>query len=184
MIPKENPSVATHEVEISSGITPDDVDKILSMIAASGLFSSSEILSAESLAWDIAYGDGNGSDRFIKATINEDGQELIVGFICFGSIPYWPGNYEMYALAVEPEFQRLGIGSALISEMNRLVENEGGSRIFMETKTDRAFEAARLFCEANDFFHETRYIKQFTPENGGIVYCCDLYSGNTDELNQ
>ncbi len=180
----ENPSVKTQEIEISSWITPDDVEKILSMIAASGLFSPSEMVSAESLAWDSAYGDGNGPDTFLKAIVNDNGQETIVGFICFGPIPNWPSNYELYALAVEPEFQRMGIGSALISAMNQIVYSDGGNRIYLETKTDRAFETARHFCEANDFIHENRYIKQFIPENGAMVYRCDLQAGNMEDLNQ
>lgn len=174
MTSQEEPSVKTQEVEISSWITPDDVDKILSMIAASGLFSPSEIDSAESLVWDCAYGNGSGPDTFLKATVNDAGQEVIIGFLCFGPIPYWAGNYELYALVVEPEFQRLGIGSALLAEMNGLIANKDGDSIFLETKTDRSYETARLFCEANNYIPELRYIKQFIPENGGIVYRCDL----------
>jgi len=176
MTSQEDPSVKTQEVEISSWITPDDVEIILNMIAASGLFSSSEMDSAESLAWDSAYGNGSEPDIFLKATIEDAGREAIIGFLCFGPIPYWPGNYELYALAVEPEFQRLGIGSALLTEMNKLIANQSGSSIFLETKTDRSYETARLFCEANNFSPEHRFIKQFIPENGGIVYRCDLSS--------
>ena len=176
MTSQEDPSVKTQEVEISSWITPDDVEMILNMIAVSGLFSPSEIDSAESLAWDNAYGNGSSPDTFLKATISNAGKETVIGFLCFGPIPYWPGNYELYALAVEPEFQRLGIGSVLMAEMNKLIANQNGNSIFLETKTDRTYETARLFCEANNFSPEHRFIKQFIPENGGIVYRCDLSS--------
>ncbi|WP_320007184.1 GNAT family N-acetyltransferase [Maridesulfovibrio sp.] len=181
MTSQEDPSVKTQEVEISSWITPDDVEKILNMIAASGLFSASEIDSAESLAWDCAYGNGSGPDIFLKATVNEAGNETVIGFLCFGPIPYWPGNYELYALAVEPEYQRMGIGSALLAEMNKVIAGKDGNSILLETKTDRAYETARLFCEANNFSPEHRFIKQFIPENGGIVYRCDL-SSDVDNL--
>ena len=179
---EEVASVETQEVAIASGLTPDEVEQVLSMAAASGLFSSSEMTSAESMAWDSAYGNGSEPDTFLKATINKAGQDQVIGFICFGPIPYWPGNYEMYAIAVDPDFQRLGIGSALIAEMNRLIDYENGQCIFLETKTDRAFENARLFCEANNFIPEHRYIKQFTPEGGGIVYRYDM-GPDADELN-
>ena len=177
-------SVTTQEVEISAGISPENVEEILSMIGASGLFSPDEMASAESMAWDSAYGDGSGPETFLKATVNEEGQETIIGFICFGPIQFWPGDFEHYALAVDPQFQRLGIGSALLSEMREIISYEGGNRIFLETKPGRAFESARIFCEANYFVHEQRYMKQLVPENGGLVYRYDLATENAEDQHQ
>lgn len=175
---------AIHEVRIVSGIEPDDVEILLNMAAASGLFASDVMMAAEDMAWDSAYGNGNELHTFFKAVVKEASGKRVVGFICFGPIPHWPGNYELYGIAVEPEFQRLGIGSALVSEMLRQLSCKRGNQLFLETGADRMFEKSRRFYEANNFVQQHRYIKHFTPNDGGIVYCCDIAPKTIGERHQ
>lgn len=175
---------AVREVRILSGIIADDVETILNMAVVSGVFSSDAMMSLEDMAWDSAYGDGNKSHTFLKSTISESGVDKTVGFICFGPIPHWQGRFEMYGIAVDPEFQRLGIGSALIAEMNRQVARTKGKQVFLETGDDRLFEDARQFYEANGFIHEYRFFKQFIPVDGGVVYRFDIDTDDSDENYQ
>lgn len=172
------------EVHIVSGITPDDVEIVLNMAAASGVFSSDVMMTAEDMAWDSAYGDGNELHTFLKATVNESGAEKIIGFICYGPIRHWPGNHELYGITVDSKYRRLGIGSALMAEMQRQIVVNDGKHIFLETGTDRMFENARLFYEANDFVHEYRFYKQFIPTEGGVIYRLGIDAGTTDEHYQ
>lgn len=158
------------EVRIASGITPEDVETVLNMAAACGLFSSDAMLSAEDMAWDSAYGSGNETQTFLLARVTDAGQDRIIGFICYGPIAHWQGDFELYGITVEPDFRRMGIGSALVAEMVRRVSDQDGKRIFLETGMDRAFENARLFYEANDFTRQQRFCKQFIPMDGGAVY--------------
>lgn len=111
--------------------------------------------------------------------VTPDGEKLI-GFLCYSEIPHWPQNYELYGLAVTPEYQRLGIGSALVTEMKRKVAALGGRRIFLETGQDRTFEKARLFYEANDYTMEYRFFKQFIPKDNSVVYCHTLELNDED----
>jgi ribosomal protein S18 acetylase RimI-like enzyme len=172
------------EVRILSGIKPDHVEDVLNLAAASGLFSSDLMMSAEDMAWDSAYGDGNESHVFLRAAINTSGAEKLVGFICFGPVLNWEGNYELYGIAVAPEFQRLGIGSALVAEMTRQITAEGGKRIYLETGDDRAFEGARLFYEANDYVMEYRFLKHFIPTEGGVIYRYNIEYENIEPQYQ
>lgn len=172
------------EVRIVSGIEPADVENLLNMAAASGLFTSDVMMTAEDMAWESAYGSGSEMHTFFKAVIADSGSDRIIGFICFGPVPHWPGNYEMYGIAVEPEYQRLGIGSALLSESFRRIAFERGHRLYLETGTNKIFENSRRFYEANNFIQQHRYIKQFTPNDGGIVYCYDIAPNAIDEHHQ
>lgn len=172
------------EVRIVSGLTPDDVEIVLNMAAVSGTFSSDIMMSAEEMAWGSAYGDGSELYTFLKATINESGEEKTVGYICFGPIPHWPGNHELYGIVIESEHQRLGIGSGLVAEMQRQIAISNGEYIFLEIGTDRIFENARLFYEANDFVHEHRFFKQFLPTDGGIVYRLKIGTDTADKQHQ
>lgn len=158
------------EVRLIAGITPTEVEQVLNLAAASGLFSSDAMMSAEDMAWDSAYGDGSEPHDFVLAVMGDPGNTRTVGFVCFGPIQDWPGNYELYGIAVDPEFQRMGIGSALVAEMIRRTARRGCRRVFLETGTDRPFEPARNFYEANGFDLEQRFHKQFIPIEGGAVY--------------
>ncbi|QGY39546.1 GNAT family N-acetyltransferase [Pseudodesulfovibrio cashew] len=169
------------EIRIVSGLTPDDVEAILEMAGNSGLFSSDALMAAEDMAWDSAYGDGREAHTFLQAVTGEEDGARTVGFICFGPIAHWTGDYEMYGIAVDGEFQRLGIGTALVLEMKRQIAANGGKGIFLETGMDRAYENARLFYEANDFVQEHRFCKQFIPNDGGVVY---RFGVEAEEISQ
>ena len=168
------------EVSIKAGITPAEVEGILDLAATSGLFSSDAMMSAEDMAWDSAYGDGSEPHDFLLAVLGGPGEARPVGFVCYGPIPHWPDSFELYGIAVDPEFQRMGIGSALVSEMNRRVAARRGKRVFLETGTDRAFEPARGFYEANGYAQETRFHKQFIPVEDGVVYRLNVEPGEAD----
>lgn len=172
------------EVRISSGITPDDVETILNMAASSGLFSADAMLSAEDMAWDCAYGNGEEAQTFLLAKADDGDGERIIGFVCYGPIMYWPGEYELYGITVDPEFRRLGIGSGLVAEMLRRVAGEMGKSVFLETGEGRAFENARLFYEANGFSVQRRFCKQFIPMEGGLVYRLNIDEDDADNNYQ
>lgn len=182
---KEEPrSGEIQEVLITAGITPEDVEPLLDMAAACGLFSPDQMMSAEDMAWDSAYGNGNEMHTFLKATISMTNGNSLGGFICYGPVAYWDDNHELYGIAVDPRFQRLGIGSALVSEMLRRVSADGGKRIFLETGDSRNFENTRRFYEANGFVMEHRFHKQFIPTVGDVVYRFDIDADTVEEQYQ
>ena len=168
------------EVRISSGITPGDVETILNMAASCGLFSADAMLSAEDMAWDCAYGNGEEAQTFLLAKVCDAQVERIIGFLCYGPIMYWPEEFELYGITVDPEFRRLGIGSALVAEMTRRIAGERGRSIFLETGEGRAFENARLFYEANGFSEQRRFCKQFISMDGGLVYRLNIDDEDAD----
>lgn len=181
---EDEPREDMQEVRISSGISPDDVETILNMAASSGLFSADAMMSAEDMAWDCAYGNGEEMQSFLLAKVNDGNAERIIGFVCYGPIMHWPGEYELYGITVDPEFRRLGIGSALVAEMIRRVAEEDGQSIFLETGEGRAFENARRFYEANEFSQQHRFCKQFIPMEGGLVYRINIDNEDADNQYQ
>ena len=168
------------EVHIVASLAPEDVENLLELAAASTVFSSDALMAAEDMAWDCAYEGNDDACSFLQARVNESGRERLVGFICYGEIGNKPDNVELFGIAVDPEFQRLGIGSALVAEMERRVASRGGKRIFLETGADRALEKARLFYEANGFGQESRFNKHFIPSEGGLAYCLNVTAGGDE----
>lgn len=168
------------EVRITSGISPQEVETLLDMAGSSGLFSSDEMMAAEDMAWGCAYQDEDNACRFLQAVISTPEGNKPIGFLCFTEIPHWPHNYELFGIAITPEYQRLGIGSALMAEMERMVTTAGGKRIFLETGNGRIFEKPRLFYEANGYVMENRFYRHFIPKDESVVYCCTLTPATED----
>lgn len=171
---KEQTTASEHEVQISSGLSSEHVETILDLAAQSGNFTSDALMALEDMAWDTAYGQGRETHTFLLAITNTPEGLAPIGFICFGPIVHWPDQHEMYGIAVAPAFQRMGIGTACISEMKRQVASSNGKRIFLETGEERCFEGARLFYEENDFVLDCRFYKHFIPNQGGVVYRFDI----------
>lgn len=180
---QETQAAPTLEVHITSGVSPDEIETLLDMAASCGLFNADELTSIEDMAYSCAYQNDDKSCRFFLAKSVESGKEQPVGFICFGTIPDWPLDHELYGISVMQEFQRLGIGSALLAEMERHVAARGGERIFVEIPTDDDDDEIRDFYETNGFVEENRYRKQFVPKEGGLVFRLDVLE-NEDQSNQ
>lgn len=169
------------EVNITSGVSPKDVESLLDMARTSGLFTPNELLAAEDMAWGCAYQGDNTSCCFLQAKINTPDGDKPIGFLCFAEISHWAHNFELFGIAVTPEYQRLGIGSALIVEMERITLAANGKRILLETGDSRDFEELRLFYEANGYVMEQHFFKQFIPKDDGVVYCRLLESVENSE---
>lgn len=158
-------NAGANELSVRSGISPDEVEIMLDMAAASGAFSPDSLLNAQDLAWGSAYGDGSEPHSFLRCNAS--------GFICFGPLPHWPGSYELYGIVVDQNARRRGIGSTLIAAMIKQVREAGGERILLETGSGPLFEGVHRFYEANGF-ECGRFCKQFIPDEFGVVYRLDL----------
>ena len=179
VIENETLDVEVCEVHIVTGISPSEVDGVLKMTTESCLFDSDELMIIEDMAWGCAYQEDSSTCGFIQAQVNISGTSQTVGFLCYAEILHWPGNYELFGIVVNPTYQRLGVGKALMAEMERQIMNMDGNKIYLEASEDRAFENTRLFYEANGYAMTTRFCRQFIPKDGCVVYQRTL-AGDTD----
>jgi len=175
-IDQDNGQAVECEVRILTGVAPEDVESLLDMAAACGMFNDDELSTAEGMVWDCAYQGESDACRFIQARTNDPDGDSLAGFLCYGAIAQWPDSFELIGISVAPRLQRQGIGSAMLAEMERQVAARGGRRILLETEKGRAFEAAHTFYEANGYDREDRFLRQFIPKEGGVVYRKDFES--------
>jgi len=162
-------------VSLVIGLGPDDVPHILNMASETGIFTVEELLTAEELAWECAFQDSEGKTGIIQARINDENGERPVAFVCFGPIPHWLENYELYFIVVDEKYREQGIGTSLLYEMKACVRDAGGHRIYLEIGSGPSFENARRFYEARRFTIESRFCKQFIPGKGSVNYSKLLY---------
>lgn len=151
----------THDLLIRA-LRRDDLAGVRLILDTTGLFRSSMVegmaepfLSSEApQLWLVAVRDGQ-----------------ILGFAYCEPERMTEGTYNLLALAVLTDFQREGIGAALMRHVESGVHHENGRLLLVETSTDRDQDAARAFYLKNGFTEEARIRNFYAPGQTKVVFC-------------
>jgi ribosomal protein S18 acetylase RimI-like enzyme len=84
-----------------------------------------------------------GKDYTFLVDVAKNGQ--VIGFVCYGSTPLTDGTYDLYWIAVDPDFAGQGVGLRLVAEMERLIRAAAGRMVVIETSSSPLYAAARAF---------------------------------------
>ncbi len=145
-----------------------DRAKLHSMLVSSNVFTSEEIDVAMELI-DIVLKDGNQKDY--KIDCMADDRDQPVGYICYGPIPMTQGTFDLYWIAVNPDFQRQEVGSKLLDFLEEGVKEKGGRMILADTSTVPQYEKTKSFYLRNGFQEVARVPDYYHPGNDRITFC-------------
>lgn len=89
----------------------------------------------------------------------------ILGASCFGPImKERPGRYDLYWIAVDPDYQGKGIGKKLLTKTEEKAKNQGASHMYIETgswnKSGNALYKAcgyKLMGILEEYYNETNH---------------------------
>jgi ribosomal protein S18 acetylase RimI-like enzyme len=145
-----------------------DRAKLLSVLIKTRAFSSAEIDVAMELI-DIVLKDRVQKDYQIDCMV--DDQDLVIGYICHGPTPMARGTFDLYWIAVDPDFQEQGAGSKLLSFLEEGVKARGGRMILADTSTVPQYEKTQRFYVKNGFQQVARIPDYYHPGNDRITFC-------------
>jgi D-alanine-D-alanine ligase len=93
----------------------------------------------------------------------------LVGWICWGPTPCTLGTYDLYWMAVDPAVQGNGIGTALLTEMERQLS--GLARlIVVETAGRPDYAATRAFYQARGYAAVSTIPDFYAPGDDQVVF--------------
>jgi GNAT superfamily N-acetyltransferase len=142
-----------------------DRGRIEEITRAVGLFREDEVPVALEV-FDEAAREG-GSESYTTLGAEIDGR--LVGWICWGPTPCTLGTYDLYWMAVDPVFQGGGIGSALLSEMERRLS--GVARLVIVETTGRPdYAPTRAFYEARGYRAAATIRDFYAPGDDQVVF--------------
>jgi GNAT superfamily N-acetyltransferase len=98
----------------------------------------------------------------------------LIGYTCYGPIPCTAGSFDLYWIAVHPDFHRRGIGRGLVDETEKLIRAAGGSRIYVDTSQRIQYASTRAFYEGCGYRLETVLTDFYAPGDGKAIYCKSL----------
>jgi GNAT superfamily N-acetyltransferase len=101
-------------------MTPSDKPAIMKILQKTPEFKPSEVAVAEELI-DSYLADAYQSGYYILVS---EADSVVVGYICYGSTPLTEGTWDIYWMAVAPQMQGKGIGTALLESAEKYQEGK------------------------------------------------------------
>jgi ribosomal protein S18 acetylase RimI-like enzyme len=151
-------------------VNPQDPDKIRRLTESTGFFYPYEVDIAVELAEDrIAHGSGS-SYHFIMA----DHESRLVGYACYGPIPCTIDSFDLYWIAVHPDFQGRGLGRNLMTDAEKHIAKAGGRRVYVDTSERPQYDSTRAFYEKCGYRLEAVLKDFYAPGDGKAIYCKSL----------
>jgi ribosomal protein S18 acetylase RimI-like enzyme len=151
-----------------------DRASLLSMLIKTRAFTSAEIDVAMELI-DIVLKDQTQKDYQIYCM--GDDQDRVIGYICYGLTPMAQGTFDLYWIAVDPDFQEKGVGSKLLGFLEEVVKGRGGRMILADTSTIPHYEKTQKFYTKNRFQEVARIPDYYHPGNDRITFCKKIFYG-------
>ena len=158
------------EIKIRKTIS-EDREAIKIILIDTQKFNQEEIDCALELI-DIYLNNPSQKDSLIATAINKDNE--IVGYVCYGKAPLTNGAYDLYWIAVKPEYQRHGIGKILLNHIEEEIVKLSGRLLFAETSSRAVYEKTRQFYINNSFSEEARIKDFYSKGDDKIIYRKDM----------
>ena len=147
-------------------LNASDRGRIEEITRAVGLFREDEIPVALEV-FDEAVRISSSDVPYVALGADVDGR--LAGWICWGPTPCTLGTYDLYWMAVDPSVQGSGIGTALISEMERILA--GTARlIVVETAGRPDYAATRAFYQARGYRATASIPEFYGPGDDQVVF--------------
>lgn len=134
----------------------EDKPAIMRILRETPEFKPAEVLVAEELI-DSYLHDADSGYHVSVAEVDSS----VVGYVCYGPTPLTKGTWDIYWIAVAPEKQGQGIGSALMAFTEGRIKEAQGRLALIETSSTPAYEKTRRFhhrqgyeviCHLPDFY--------------------------------
>ena len=95
--------------------------------------------------------------------------DMLQGFACFGPAPSTDRTYDLYWIAVHPDAQRLGVGAALMAEVERVLRTRQARLVVVETSSKAEYEPTRSFYQKRGYQEAARLRDFYAPGDDRLV---------------
>lgn len=140
MITMQHPQIKPWRTEVNS----NDLQAVNHLIAATGFFSSQEQDIAVELV-DEAINKGDDSGYFFVFADATKNTHDLMGYSCYGPIPETASSFDLYWLAVSPNYQQQGLGRQLLLMTESLAVSAGATELIVETSGKPLYQPTREF---------------------------------------
>ena len=147
-------------------ILEDDVPLIIKILN-NGVFGNSEM----NIAIEIINSYLNDTDKrgyFIY--VADYGANRTIGYICFGPMPLTEDTFDIYWVAVDRRFQKIGVGRKLLNFAEDYVRGKEGRKIIIETSSKKEYESARSLYKRAGYREVARILDFYSSNDDKIIF--------------
>jgi ribosomal protein S18 acetylase RimI-like enzyme len=144
-----------------------DRQEIHNILMATGFFTAAEIDVAMELI-DIFISKPEQKDYTVY--VIEERDKKICGYICYGPTPLTTGTYDLYWIAVHPDFQNQGIGKTLLEFMEQEITRLQGRLIIIETSSQKKYEPTQAFYLRSGYQLAASIKDFYQPGDDRMIY--------------
>ncbi|HEX4414994.1 MAG TPA: GNAT family N-acetyltransferase [Lacipirellulaceae bacterium] len=143
-----------------------DREAVRSIVARTGFFRPDEVdVAVELVDERLSRGPASGY-YFVFAEFDH----RVCGYACYGPIACTVASFDLYWIAVDPDWQGRGLGGALIEAAKSQIGAAGGLRIYVDTSGQPKYAPTRSFYERYGFRCEARLVDFYAPGDDRIIY--------------
>jgi ribosomal protein S18 acetylase RimI-like enzyme len=146
--------------------TQKDKHAIMAILKDTGFFRPDEVIIAEEVLDDALK---NGTAGHYQSFVSKHG-DTVTGWLCYGPTPCTIGTFDIYWIAVGPQFQNKGIGKALINFAIEKIKTLGGRIAVIDTSGNSLYESTRHFYLKTGFIQEACIKDFYAPNDDMVIY--------------
>jgi len=143
-----------------------DREPIHGLLVDTKFFRPDEITVALEVLDDALAQGPDGDYRSYTVEVGRD----VAGWVCFGATPCTVGTYDVYWIAVSPQYQDRGLGTVLLNLAEEKIREAGGRLSVIETSGRDIYYSTRAFYLRRGYT-ESAVLKDFyAPGDDKVVY--------------
>jgi ribosomal protein S18 acetylase RimI-like enzyme len=143
-----------------------DKEAVMAILKRTKFFRPQELKIAEEVFDDAISG---GPETDYQSFVAEEAHKTI-GWVCFGPTPCTVGTFDIYWLAVDPEYQNGGVGTSLVQYATTIIKNLKGRMITVDTSGSQRYFSTRQFYEKLGYCEEACLKDFYSVGDDKIVY--------------
>jgi len=146
-------------------MTQEDKPSIMQILDNTTEFKPSEVVVAEELIGSYLGDPCRSGYHILVGELNS----VVAGYICFGPTPLTDATWDIYWMAVAPDKQGQGIGSALLKSAEKNIMEADGRLAIIETSSIPAYEKARHFHIRHGYETVARIPDFYAPGDDKLI---------------
>jgi GNAT superfamily N-acetyltransferase len=167
---KQVPKNKIHGLTLRQDIDQEDTERIRKLVAITGFFTPEEVEVAVELVTErLTKGESSGYHFVIAEHYGR-----LIGYTCYGPIACTRSSYDIYWIAVHPDYQGRGVGQQLLQETENMIKKAHGTRVYVDTSQRIQYASTRAFYERCSYLQESILQDFYGPGDGKVTYCKQL----------
>jgi ribosomal protein S18 acetylase RimI-like enzyme len=150
-------------------LVPGHRDRLAEILRGTGAFSDDEVLVGIEL-FDAANASesSHDTDYYFLGAFTPEAE--LVGYACYGPTPGTDRVYDLYWIAVDARAHGAGIGTTILTEVERRLQQRYARMLVAETSSRSDYAATRDFYRRRGYAESARVREFYAPGDDRIMF--------------